>query len=93
MRLKVPAGYKIMPHTHPAAERVTVLEGTFHLGMGERWDEGALKAYPAGSFVSMPQGHAHFAQFKEPGVIQLNSIGPWGITYIDPSDDPRKKLP
>lgn len=91
LRLKVPAGYRIMPHTHPEAERVTVIEGTFHLGMGRRWDEKALKAYPAGSYVSIPTGHVHFAEFKEGGVIQLASLGPWRIDYVDPKDDPRRR--
>lgn len=90
LRLKVPAGYKVMPHHHPGVERVTVIEGTFYLGMGEAWDDAALVAYPAGSYVSIPTGHRHFAHFKEPGVIQLASLGPWGITYVNPADDPRK---
>src|SRR5690348_5034504 len=29
VRLKAPAGYKVMPHTHPTAERLTVIAGTF----------------------------------------------------------------
>lgn len=93
MRLKVPAGYKIMPHHHPGTERVTVIEGTFSLGMGEKWDDAALVSYPAGSYVSIPKGHRHFAQFKEGAVIQLTSLGPWGITYVNPGDDPRKPGP
>jgi quercetin dioxygenase-like cupin family protein len=91
VRVKAPAGYKIMPHTHPGVERVTVLEGTVYLGMGPKWDESAMKAYPAGSYLSIPKGHQHYAYFKQPTTIQLNSLGPWGITYIDPKDDPRKK--
>ena len=90
LRLKVPGGYKIMPHTHPGDERVTVLEGTLYLGVGERWDESTLQEFPPGSYVSIPKGHKHFAFFKQAGIIQLNSLGPWGITYINPKDDPRK---
>lgn len=91
LRLRAPAGYKIMPHTHPTAERVTVLEGTLYLGMGDKWDDAALKAYPAGSYVSLPVGHRHYALFKESGLVQLSGLGPWGITYVDPKDDPRGK--
>jgi hypothetical protein len=36
LRLKMPAGYVIPPHTHPAIEAVTVISGTFKLGMGKR---------------------------------------------------------
>ncbi|HVE14772.1 MAG TPA: cupin domain-containing protein [Elusimicrobiota bacterium] len=91
LRLKAPAGYKIMPHTHPGVERVTVLEGTLYLGMGGTWDEAALKPYPAGSYFSIPKGHKHFGYFKDGGILQLASLGPWGIQYIHPSDDPRRK--
>jgi hypothetical protein len=33
---------------------------------------------------------AHFAYTGEETVIQLNSTGPWTLTYIDPEDDPRE---
>jgi hypothetical protein len=39
MRVKMPDGFKIMPHTHPKDERVTVLAGTLYLGMGAKFDE------------------------------------------------------
>ena len=37
IRLKTPAGYKIAAHSHPTAERVTVISGNFHFGMGDKW--------------------------------------------------------
>jgi hypothetical protein len=89
LRLKFPAGYVIAPHTHPAIEHVTVLEGTFHIGMGETFDRATATALPVGAFVAMPVGHPHFAFADEAVTVQLHSIGPWGITYIDPADDPR----
>ena len=91
MRLKFPAGYKIAPHTHPAIEHVTVLSGTFHMGTGEKFDESKGKPLPVGSFIVMPTNAAHFAWASEETVIQLHSVGPWGVTYINPADDPRKK--
>jgi hypothetical protein len=33
----------------------------------------------------------HFVSTKDETVIQLNVTGPWGINYINPADDPRKK--
>jgi quercetin dioxygenase-like cupin family protein len=90
VRLKTPAGYKVMPHSHPGPENVTVLEGMFYVGMGDTYDEAALKPYPAGSFISIPAGHRHFAYFRDGGTIQLSGNGPWGITYVNPQDDPRK---
>jgi quercetin dioxygenase-like cupin family protein len=90
MRIKLPAGYKIPPHTHPCPERVTVLSGTFHLGQGEKFDDKAGKALPAGSYTSMPPGMRHYAWSEGETVLQLSTIGPWGITYVNPADDPRK---
>ena len=89
LRLKLPAGYAIAPHTHPAFEVDTVISGTINLGMGETADRGATKAIPAGSFFRMPPGMGHFAYFDEETVLQLNTNGPWGIKYINPKDDPR----
>lgn len=89
LRLKFPAGYRIPAHSHPAIEHVTVLSGVFHVGMGDAFDEDAGSALPQGGFSVMPVGHNHYAWTEEETVIQLHSVGPWGITYVDPGDDPR----
>jgi hypothetical protein len=89
MRLRFPAKYKISPHWHPAHEQVTVIEGGLWLAHGETWDDKALKEIPAGGFLMMPPKHGHFAMAKKKTVIQLNGWGPWGVTYFNPSDDPR----
>ena len=91
IRLKFPADYSIPAHSHPAVERVTVLSGTFHMGAGENFDQQKGKRLPVGSFVVMPSGAPHFAWASEETVIQLHSVGPWGVTYLNPADDPRKK--
>jgi quercetin dioxygenase-like cupin family protein len=91
LRLKLPKDYAIPPHTHPKPEIVTVISGTFRLGMGEKADKSNGQALPAGSFFALSPGMAHFAFADEDTVIQLNSTGPWGLTYINSADDPRKK--
>jgi quercetin dioxygenase-like cupin family protein len=91
MRVKMPDGYRIAPHTHPKAERVTVLSGTFYIGMGPRFDEKAGKVMPAGAYGHWPAGMQHFAWVKGETVIQLHGAGPWSIQYVNPDDDPRKK--
>jgi quercetin dioxygenase-like cupin family protein len=91
LRLKLPADYTIPPHTHPKPEIVTVISGTFHLGMGETLDRARARALPAGSFFAFPPGMAHFAFTEEETVIQLNSTGPWALNYINPADDPRQR--
>jgi quercetin dioxygenase-like cupin family protein len=91
LRLKLPKGYAIAPHTHPKPEIVTVISGTFMLGMGNVADKGSTKPLPAGSFFAFEPGMAHFAFTDEETVVQINSTGPWGITYVNPKDDPRQK--
>jgi quercetin dioxygenase-like cupin family protein len=90
MRAMLPANYRIPPHWHPAVERVTVLSGTMHLGMGERFDQGAGQDLPAGAYATMPPGMRHFAWTEGPVEIQIGTLGPWGIIYVNPADDPRK---
>ena len=91
LRLKLPAGYRIAPHTHPKPEVVTVISGALRLGMGETADEGAAQALSPGDFFAMAPGMAHYVFADEETVVQLNSNGPWGITYVNPADDPRPK--
>lgn len=90
MRLRLPDGFIIHPHTHPNFERVTVISGTFHLGHGEDLDEEATDRLDAGSFTTMPPDTEHFAIMEGDTVLQLTSIGPWDIEYVDPADDPRQ---
>jgi quercetin dioxygenase-like cupin family protein len=90
-RLSLPDKYEIPPHWHPVFERVTVLSGTFHLGQGEKVDPKATRALPAGSYFTMPPKMAHFARAEGATIVQLTSIGPWEIQYVNPKDDPRKR--
>ena len=89
MRIRMPDGFRINPHTHPAVERVTIISGTFHLGHGEAFDRGAATGLEPGSHFSIPSGHPHFAEMEGETVIQLSSIGPWEIQYVNPEHDPR----
>jgi quercetin dioxygenase-like cupin family protein len=89
IRASLPDGYRVQPHYHPGVERVTVISGTFYLGEGDRFDESAARALPAGSYTSMTPGMHHYAWAKGPTVIQISTLGPWGITYVNPADDPR----
>ena len=90
MRIKLPDGFRVMPHTHPKDERVTVISGTLYLGEGGKFDEKATKAMPAGSYARTAAGMKHFAWVKGETVLQLHGEGPWAIEYVDPKDDPRK---
>jgi quercetin dioxygenase-like cupin family protein len=91
VRLRFPANYAIPPHTHPAVERVTVLSGTFHMGMGEKFDRAATQAVRAGDIMIMQPGTVHYAWTDSETVVQLHGTGPWAVNYINPNDDPRKQ--
>jgi quercetin dioxygenase-like cupin family protein len=89
VRLKMPANYKVMPHTHPTDENITVVSGAFAAGMGDKLDS-KVKAMPAGSFISMPAKMHHFAFSTEETIVEVSAMGPFAITYVDPKDDPSK---
>jgi quercetin dioxygenase-like cupin family protein len=91
MRLWMPANYRIPPHFHPATEHVTVIQGTFHVGMGEKFDVKQGHRLPTGSFGALPAGMRHFAWTEGETIIQLHGIGPWGLSYVNPADDPSRK--
>jgi quercetin dioxygenase-like cupin family protein len=90
VRAKVPAGYKIMPHWHPGDEHVTVLSGTFALGMGEKFDAATMTKLPAGGYALLPAEMRHYAMATTACVIQVHGMGPFALTYVNPEDDPSK---
>jgi anti-sigma factor ChrR (cupin superfamily) len=90
VRAMLPANYRIPPHWHPATERVTVLSGVFHMGLGEVFDADSGHALGPGSVAIMEVGTRHYAWTEEETVIQLHGTGPWGIHYVNPEDDPRR---
>lgn len=91
IRLQMPDGYKIAPHTHPTDEHVTVLSGTLRAGMGNTWDDKALGDFPAGSYANMAAGMAHYVVAKGASVVQVHGVGPFVVNYVNAADDPSKK--
>jgi quercetin dioxygenase-like cupin family protein len=90
IRAKLPDGYRVPPHWHPTDERIVVLQGTFGMGLGERFDPAAGRELPVGSYVVAPKGVRHFVWAKGETVIQVSGMGPIEINYVNPADDPRK---
>jgi quercetin dioxygenase-like cupin family protein len=92
IRVKVPSGVKLMPHRHPEDRVYTVISGVFYIGLGDEFDADKLQAYPPGSLIVLPGNTPHFHWAKSGEYIsQVNAIGPLGLEYLDPSDDPREK--
>ena len=90
VRVKVPDGYRIMPHWHPVVENVTVISGEFHVGMGDKFDESSMLTLPAQSVAVVPAHHNHYAMAKGETVVQINAMGPFKLIYVNPADDPSK---
>ena len=83
-RVKIPAGKRVLAHTHTQDELVTVIEGTWYLGEGTRFDSTKLKGYPAGSFIVIPAGVPHFVAAKDGAVIiQLEGNGKFQTDYVE----------
>jgi quercetin dioxygenase-like cupin family protein len=89
MRLSMPAGYRLPPHFHQVDEHVTVISGAFQVGMGDTFDESKLTTLPPGTFGVIPPGMRHFARADKATVVQLHGVGPWGLTYVNPADQPK----
>jgi hypothetical protein len=70
---------------------VTIISGTFKIGMGEKFDEKALQAMPAGTYGFWEAGMKHFVQVQGETVIQFHGMGPWSIRYVNPEGDPRNQ--
>ena len=83
-RVKIPVGARALAHTHPQDELVTVIEGTWYLGEGTKFDSAKLKGYPAGSFILIPAGVPHFVAAQEGAVIvQLSGVGKFQTDYLE----------
>ncbi len=89
VRIQLPKGYKVPPHKHHALEMLTVISGDVRYGMGQRLDPAAENIARAGDFIVTPAETGHWVIANDDAVLQLSSIGPFEITYLDPNDDPR----
>jgi hypothetical protein len=91
IRLKMPNGYKIAPHSHPLRENVTVISGNFKVGMGDVFDESNMTTFPAGSFAFLDPEMHHFAMARGEVVVQVHGMSPLQFNFINPQDDPTRK--
>ena len=89
VRLKFPAGFHFPVHVHPADEHVTVLQGTLIVGMGDTINVAKGQTLTAGGFITAPANAHHWAATRGITVVQISGEGPFGITYVKDSDDPR----
>lgn len=93
VRLEMPPGYTIRPHTHPTDEHVTVISGTLLLGMGDTVRTRTATLLTAGKFITAEAQKHHYAVARGRTVVQVHGQGPFAITYVDAKDDPRNAKP
>ena len=94
IRVKVPSGVRLMPHSHPEDRIYTVMSGVFYIGLGDQFDGDKVKAYRPGSVIVLPGNTSHFHWAKSGEyVTQVSADGPLGIDYLHAGDDPRRKAP
>ena len=83
IRIKFPARTKVMPHTHPATEHVTVVQGRMGIGDGATFDESKLQWLTRGDVFWVEKDAPHYGMTKSVTVIEIHATGPWGLTYVD----------
>ena len=88
VRLRMPPDYKINPHWHPTDEHVTVISGTFMVGMGDKFDKTTMTTLPVGGYALLPADMHHYAMAKTACIVQVHGMGPFKLTYVNPADDP-----
>ena len=93
LRIRCADGSKIPAHWHPTDENVTVLKGTFFVGMGESFDESKLQAMNVGNFVTVPKEMRHFAMSKGETIVQVHAMGPFKVNWVNPSEVPPPDAP
>jgi hypothetical protein len=82
----------MMLHKHAEDRIYTVISGVFYVGLGDEFDESRLTAHAPGTVVVLPSGQVHFHWDKSGEYItQVSAIGPLGLTYVDPANDPRSR--
>jgi hypothetical protein len=91
VRLRMPDGYRFPPHWHPLRENVTVISGTFKVGIGDTFNIKNMSTFPAGSFAFLDPDMHHYALASGEVVVQIHGAAPLAVNYVNPEDDPSKK--
>ena len=90
IRLKMPNGFRISPHWHPKRENVTIISGTFKVGMGDEFDANMMAAFTAGSFAFLDPEMHHYAMAYGETIVQVHGQSPLQFNYVNPEDDPSR---
>jgi quercetin dioxygenase-like cupin family protein len=89
VRLKFPNGYAIAPHWHPTDEHLKVMSGTFKVGMGKKVEAAKMMTLNVGDSATAPAKEPHYAKAQGATIVQVNAMGPFAMTYVNPADTPK----
>lgn len=90
LRLKMPNGYRVPPVWHPAADRFTVILGTYHLGVGTKFDKEKTVSLSAGDHAWLSPAAPHFGWCTGETVLEIIGLGPFVTNYVNPDEHSRK---
>lgn len=91
IRIKHRDGLKVPAHWHPFDEHLTVITGTWVMGMGEKYDLTAAQEFPAGSYLVSPKNIPHYALAKGETIVQVHGTGPFAAYFVNPEEDVFRK--
>src|ERR1700723_3373068 len=85
IRVKFPPHVMDIPHWHPNARYVTVLQGTWYAGTGSTFDVAKAVPLKAGSFMLHPAKAVHWdgSGGNEPVIVQIIGEGPAQTIQVD----------
>jgi quercetin dioxygenase-like cupin family protein len=86
LRIRCADGTRIPAHWHPSDEHLTVLKGTFLMGMGETFDKTKLRTMNVGDFITVPKEMRHFAIVHGENIVQVHGVGPFKVNWVNPSE-------
>jgi quercetin dioxygenase-like cupin family protein len=85
IRVKFPPHVMDIPHWHPNARYVTVLQGTWYTGTGDTFDLAKAVPLKAGSVMVHPAKATHWdgSGGSETVIVQIFGEGPAGTTPVE----------
>ncbi|MEZ0333894.1 MAG: cupin domain-containing protein [Gemmatimonadales bacterium] len=92
-RLRMPDGYRMAPHYHPADEHVEVNQGTLLVGVGDKLDLKKVVALGVGDTATTPAGAHHYSVAKGVTVVTISAAGPYVMNYLDTRQEPWRPFP